>query len=67
MYFSWTNCNLVLPAHEPLVSIGILQADVVENVDNIERALERAEKIKLLVDKTNNLRFQAVQPPVINQ
>ena len=28
-------------------------------VDNIERVLERGEKIELLVDKTDNLRFQA--------
>ena len=27
-------------------------------VDNIERVLERGEKIELLVDKTDNLRFQ---------
>jgi Synaptobrevin len=28
-------------------------------VDNIEKVLERGEKIELLVDKTDNLRFQA--------
>lgn len=28
-------------------------------VENIERVLERGEKIELLVDKTDNLRFQA--------
>lgn len=38
-------------------------------VDNIERVLERGEKIELLVDKTDNLRFQVgstikLQPPV---
>lgn len=27
-------------------------------VDNIEKVLERGEKIELLVDKTDNLRFQ---------
>ena len=30
-------------------------------VDNIERVLERGEKIELLVDKTDNLRFQVLQ------
>ena len=36
------------------------QVDEVKNimVDNIERVLERGEKIELLVDKTDNLRFQ---------
>ena len=29
-------------------------------VDNIERVLERGEKIELLVDKTDNLRFQVL-------
>lgn len=35
--------------------------DEVKNimVENIERVLERGEKIELLVDKTDNLRFQA--------
>ena len=34
--------------------------DEVKNimVDNIEKVLERGEKIELLVDKTDNLRFQ---------
>ena len=38
----------------------MLQVDEVKNimVDNIERVLERGEKIELLVDKTDNLRFQ---------
>lgn len=37
-----------------------LQVDEVKNimVDNIEKVLERGEKIELLVDKTDNLRFQ---------
>lgn len=37
------------------------QVDEVKNimVENIERVLERGEKIELLVDKTDNLRFQA--------
>ena len=30
-------------------------------VDNIERVLERGEKIELLVDKTDNLRFQVLR------
>ena len=36
------------------------QVDEVKNimVDNIEKVLERGEKIELLVDKTDNLRFQ---------
>ena len=38
----------------------VLQVDEVKNimVDNIEKVLERGEKIELLVDKTDNLRFQ---------
>lgn len=37
------------------------KVDEVKNimVDNIEKVLERGEKIELLVDKTDNLRFQA--------
>ncbi len=37
-----------------------MQVDEVKNimVDNIEKVLERGEKIELLVDKTDNLRFQ---------
>lgn len=37
------------------------KVDEVKNimVENIERVLERGEKIELLVDKTDNLRFQA--------
>ena len=31
-------------------------------VDNIEKVLERGEKIELLVDKTDNLRFQVRGP-----
>ena len=30
-------------------------------VENIEKVLERGEKIELLVDKTDNLRFQVPQ------
>lgn len=42
----------------------IAQVDEVKNimVDNIERVLERGEKIELLVDKTDNLRFQVSTP-----
>lgn len=42
----------------------MLQVDEVKNimVDNIERVLERGEKIELLVDKTDNLRFQVMHP-----
>jgi vesicle-associated membrane protein 72 len=38
-----------------------VQVSEVKNimVDNIEKVLERGEKIELLVDKTDNLRFQA--------
>lgn len=32
-------------------------------VDNIEKVLERGEKIELLVDKTDNLRFQVRERP----
>ena len=31
-------------------------------VENIEKVLERGEKIELLVDKTDNLRFQVRAP-----
>jgi hypothetical protein len=31
-------------------------------VENIEKVLERGEKIELLVDKTDNLRFQVTCP-----
>ena len=39
-----------------------MQVDEVKNimVDNIEKVLERGEKIELLVDKTDNLRFQVL-------
>ncbi len=41
-------------------SHGCAQVDEVKGimVDNIEKVLERGEKIELLVDKTDNLRFQ---------
>lgn len=32
-------------------------------VDNIEKVLERGERLELLVDKTDNLRTQASPPP----
>lgn len=56
------------PAHPPtlLASIPWLrQVDEVKNimVDNIEKVLERGEKIELLVDKTDNLRFQVGPSP----
>ena len=35
-------------------------------VDNIEKVLERGEKIELLVDKTDNLRFQVHSDPVMS-
>ena len=43
-----------------LPSVAHMQVDEVKNimVDNIEKVLERGEKIELLVDKTDNLRFQ---------
>ena len=42
------------------LELHLSQVDEVKNimVDNIERVLERGEKIELLVDKTDNLRFQ---------
>ena len=45
-----------------------LQVDEVKNimVDNIERVLERGEKIELLVDKTDNLRFQVTHLFLVN-
>lgn len=41
-------------------ALSLVQVDEVKNimVDNIEKVLERGEKIELLVDKTDNLRFQ---------
>lgn len=41
-----------------------VQVDEVKNimVENIEKVLERGEKIELLVDKTDNLRFQVMPP-----
>ena len=47
-------------------NVCIAQVDEVKNimVDNIERVLERGEKIELLVDKTDNLRFQVCPQPV---
>lgn len=48
---------------EELSKVASVQkkVDEVKNimVENIERVLERGEKIELLVDKTDNLRFQA--------
>lgn len=43
-----------------LPKVTYMQVDEVKNimVDNIEKVLERGEKIELLVDKTDNLRFQ---------
>ena len=45
-----------------------MQVDEVKNimVDNIEKVLERGEKIELLVDKTDNLRFQVHPVPVMS-
>lgn len=47
---------------EELSKVASVQkkVDEVKNimVENIERVLERGEKIELLVDKTDNLRFQ---------
>ena len=51
--------------HRHCLSLGhtspaAAQVSEVKNimVDNIEKVLERGEKIELLVDKTDNLRFQ---------
>ena len=35
-------------------------------VDNIEKVLERGEKIELLVDKTDNLRFQVCSADIMS-
>ena len=45
-----------------------MQVDEVKNimVDNIEKVLERGEKIELLVDKTDNLRFQVQSVSVMS-
>ena len=45
-----------------------MQVDEVKNimVDNIEKVLERGEKIELLVDKTDNLRFQVHSDPIMS-
>ena len=54
---------------EELSRVAGLQkkVDEVKNimVDNIEKVLERGEKIELLVDKTDNLRFQVRSDPVM--
>ena len=53
----------------PLSELQLLvQVDEVKNimVDNIERVLERGEKIELLVDKTDNLRFQVGDRTVLS-
>ena len=48
---------------QELTKVSRVQAQVseVKNImmDNIEKVLDRGEKIELLVDKTENLRFQA--------
>jgi len=48
---------------DELTKVAAVQKKVSEvkniMVDNIEKVLERGEKIELLVDKTDNLRFQA--------
>ena len=40
------------------LTMGLVQVDEVKNimVDNIEKVLERGERIELLVDKSENLR-----------
>jgi hypothetical protein len=50
----------LLSFSSPALPIARWQVDEVKNimVDNIEKVLERGEKIELLVDKTDNLRFQ---------
>ena len=47
-------------ARSVTTACGSVQVSEVKNimVDNIEKVLERGEKIELLVDKTDNLRFQ---------
>ena len=48
--------------------VTYMQVDEVKNimVDNIEKVLERGEKIELLVDKTDNLRFQVQSVSVMS-
>ena len=56
---AWTRRHCHPPVLIAITRI-LLQVDEVKNimVDNIEKVLERGEKIELLVDKTDNLRFQ---------
>ena len=44
--------------------LNVLQVDEVKNimVDNIEKVLERGEKIELLVDKADGLRDRVILP-----
>lgn len=53
-------CDCQASAHHAFRFQPMTQVDEVKNimVDNIEKVLERGEKIELLVDKTDNLRFQ---------
>lgn len=46
--------------HAVAIAVLSMQVDEVKNimVNNIEKVLERGEKIELLVDKTDNLRDQ---------
>jgi len=55
-------CSRLTHAAAPAAAC-LRQVDEVKNimVDNIEKVLERGEKIELLVDKTDNLRFQVGQ------
>ena len=49
----WTHCCECCPCDAQVSEVKNIM------VDNIEKVLERGEKIELLVDKTDNLRFQA--------
>jgi hypothetical protein len=53
-----------------IIQHALPQVDEVKNimVENIEKVLERGEKIELLVDKTDNLRFQVrLAPPLYSR
>ena len=55
---SCTSRDIRHPQYQPKLPVPGFQVDEVKNimVDNIEKVLERGEKIELLVDKSENLR-----------
>jgi hypothetical protein len=66
-YIFWLNAMPRNNAQETNLWGWCLQLDEVKNimVDNIEKVLERGEKIELLVDKTDNLRDQVWEAAIL--